>query len=274
MSNEQPLQLHRQPKQRTEKASEHPNTLLYLTTEQQPPHTLPYLLSRFIGREQEILEVKQVLTAHRLVTLTGAGGCGKTRLALEVAAKLTEQFAGGVWLVELAALTEPDLVPQSVLSTFGLREQPGRTCIESLIHALASQHLLLLLDNCEHLVSACAALVSTLLRSCPQLHIIATSRESLRLDGEAVWLVPPLALPNLQRLPDLGTLAHYDAIRLFIDRATHAQPTFTLTQQNAFSVTALCHRLDGIPLALEMAAAWVKVLSLEQIVSRLDHSFR
>jgi predicted ATPase len=249
--------------------------------EQPPPipHNLPAALSRFIGRRQEIPEVKRQLATTRLLTLTGAGGCGKTRLALQVADDLLWEYPEGVWLVELGALTEGGLVTQEVAQAVGVKEEPGRKLEETLAEALRSRRLLLVLDNCEHLVGACAALAQQLLGACPGVQILATSREALGIAGETLFRVPSLAYPDAQRLPAadaqrVGMLAEYEAVELFVDRARLGQSGFTLTAANGVSVASVCQRLDGIPLAIELAAARVRVLSVEQIVSRLDDRFR
>jgi predicted ATPase/DNA-binding SARP family transcriptional activator len=231
---------------------------------------LPFLLSSFVGRKREMDEVKRLLATTRLLTLTGPGGCGKTRLAVEVAAELAEGFGDYVRLVELASLSDPALVAQSVAGVLGLREQPGRTLTESLVDYLRPRRLLLVLDNCEHLIDACAALAATLLYAAPELRILATSREALQVPGEALWVVPSLSLPDPQHLSSPERLLEYDAIRLFVDRVTETMPSFTLTAQNAQTIARLCHRLDGIPLALELAAARVRLLSLEQLLRRLE----
>ncbi|HET8854218.1 MAG TPA: AAA family ATPase, partial [Ktedonobacteraceae bacterium] len=217
------------------------------------PGHLPLLLSSFIGREREIVEVKQALVSHRLLTLTGTGGCGKTRLSLEVAAGLVEAFEDHVWLIGLVALSEPSLVPQSVASTLGLREQPERALTETITDFLRPRRALLVLDNCEHLIHACAMLTQILLATCPHLHILATSREAFGVPGETVWPVPPLAFPDPRHLPPLESLKQYDAIHLFIDRTADVLPSFVLTSQNAPVVAQVCQRLDGIPLAIELA---------------------
>ena len=238
------------------------------------PHNLPYQLTSFIGRQREMVEVKRLLTTTRLLTLTGSGGCGKTRLALQVAADLVETYADGVWLVELAPVSDPALVAQTVAAALGVREQPGRPILATLATHLQPKRLLLVLDNCEHLIHACAELAEDLLKACPELRSLATSREQLAIAGETVWRVPSLPLPDLMRLPPLENLAQYEAVRLFIERAIAALPDFQVTNRNAPSVAHLCHRLDGIPLAIELAAARVKVLPVDQILTRLNDRFR
>src|SRR5919107_2998052 len=237
---------------------------------ERPPHNLPLELSSFVGREKELTEVKRLLEDSRLLTLTGSGGCGKTRLALAAAGELSEGFEEGVWLVELAPLTDPSLVSQAVAAALGVREQPGRSLIDTLTDYLGSKKLLLVLDNCEHLVEACAALAETLLQFCPNLRILATSREALGITGEVAWPVPSLSLPDLRRMPDIENLPRYESARLFVERTVAVTPTFTLTEQNASAVAQVCYRLDGIPLAIELAAARTKMLSVEEISERLD----
>jgi non-specific serine/threonine protein kinase len=239
-------------------------------------NNLPRQLTSFIGREREIAEVKRLLSTIYLLTLTGSGGCGKTRLALQVAADLVEEYSNGVWLVELASLSDPSLVPQAVARALDVSEQPGRPLTETLSDFLRPKSLLLMLDNCEHLIEACARLSEDLLHACPNLKILATSREALGIAGETPWRVPSLSLPDPQRLKSIeaSVLTQYEAVRLFIDRAATVLPSFTVTNKNASVVAQICCRLDGIPLAIELGAARVKVLSVEQIADRLDDRFR
>jgi predicted ATPase/DNA-binding CsgD family transcriptional regulator len=242
-------------------------------TPERPSNNLPSELSSFVGREKELAEVERLLEQDRLLTLTGSGGCGKTRLALTAAREVVEGFEDGVWMVELAPLADPSLVPQAVASTLGVREQPDRSPTETLCDFLGSKKVLLVLDNCEHLVETCAELAEALLRSCPDLRVLATSREALGITGEVAWPVPSLSLPDLRRLPDIDSLPQYEATRLFVERTAAAKPTFALTEQNAPAVAQVCYRLDGIPLAIELAAARTKVLSVEEIADRLTDSF-
>ena len=237
-------------------------------------NNLPAQLTTFIGRETEVAEVKRSLSESRLTTLTGSGGCGKTRLSIQVARELQAEYADGIWLVELAPLADPALVPQTVVTALGLREDSNRPTLEVLTDFLRSKTVLLLLDNCEHVIEACAQLSESLLRACPQLRILASSREALGISGEVPYRVPSLAVPDPAHLPSLGTLASMDAIRLFVERAATARPGLVLTAQSAPVVVQICKRLDGIPLAIELAASRVKVLSVEQIAARLDDRFR
>jgi predicted ATPase/class 3 adenylate cyclase/Tfp pilus assembly protein PilF len=238
------------------------------------PNNLPIQPTRFIGRERELSQAKHLLSTNRLLTLTGAGGCGKTRLALQLAADLLKEYSSGVWLVPLASLEDASLVPQTVASALGLREQSGRPLLQNLIDYLKPKSLVLVLDNCEHLLDACAQLVVALLSACPNLRILATSRELLAIDGEQRYSVPSLALPNSKEPPPADKLVQYEALRLFIDRALLSQPSFTVTNQNAPVVAQICQRLDGIPFAIELAAGLVRSMSIEEIAQDLDDRFR
>ncbi len=238
------------------------------------PNNLPILLTSFIGREREIAEVKRLLAATRLLTLTGAGGSGKTRLALQLAGDLVEEYPDGVWWVDLASLTDPALVPQTVASVLGIRELAEHPLTETLTGFLRFKSLLLVLDNCEHLLAACTELAHLLLRSCQRLRVLATSRAALRIAGETRWPIPSLTLPELHQPLPVEHLMQWEAVRLFIERATAAFPGFKVTNQNAQVVAQVCRRLDGIPLAIELAATLVRVLGVEQIARRLDDRFR
>lgn len=238
-----------------------------------PPGNLPAETTSFIGREQEAEELAALLSTTRLLTLTGTGGSGKTRLALHVARHLGPTFRDGVWMVDLASLLDPELVPQAVAASLQLSEEPSRPVRLTLVAFLATRELLLLLDNCEHLLSACADLAAALLRECPSLHILATSREALGVEGETVWLVPPLSLPELHAAVGMEQAVPSEAVRLFVARARAAVRSFRLTSQNAPAVVEICRRLDGIPLAIELAAARVRALAVEQIADRLGDSF-
>ncbi len=237
------------------------------------PHNLPEALTSFIGRDAERAAARAKLADSRLVTLTGAGGTGKTRLALQIAADVREEYPGGTWLVELAALSDPALVEPQIAGVLGLREDAGKLR-PALLDVLRPQPLLLILDNCEHLIDAAARMTDTLLKSCPKLSVLATSREALSIGGEAVLPLPPLGLPPPGAGQTPETLAECDSVRLFVERATAALPAFQFSAGNAAAVASVCTRLDGIPLALELAAARVKVLTPEQIDGRLNDRFR
>jgi predicted ATPase/DNA-binding CsgD family transcriptional regulator len=238
------------------------------------PHNLPLQLTSFVGREQEMTEVTRLLTTTRLLTLTGTGGCGKTRLALQVAAELGDAYPDGVWLVELAPLADPDLVPQTVATVLGVREQPGQPMLTTLVAALKAKQIVVMLDNCEHLLDASAYLAEALLRGCPGVRVLATSRELLGVAGEIAWRVPSLPVPDTAHLPSFDVVGRYEAVQLFVERATAVQTTFAVTAHNAAALAQVCRRLDGIPLAIELAAARVTALSAEQIAARLDDRFR
>jgi predicted ATPase len=236
-------------------------------------NNLPVQLTSFIGREREISEVKQLLKNHHLVTLTGPGGTGKTRLSLQVAADLLDRFPHGVWFIELAPLTDADLIPQTILSAIGISEQSGQP-LEVLRDYLREKKILIVLDNCEHLLQASATVASILLKAAPGLNVLASSREALGVPGEASYPVPSLSLPDIKHVPAIEQLSQYEAVRLFIERASLVAPHFAADNSSAPFIAQICYRLDGIPLAIELAAARVKMLSVEQISKRLDDRFR
>lgn len=244
-------------------------------------HNPPTHWTSFVGRERELAAVVTLLTAPgddvqdlRLFTLTGAGGSGKTRLAIQASPLLVEAFEHGIWWVDLDSLSKPSLVPQSVGTVLGIKDQSNRPMLRVLTNYLRSANLLIVLDNCEHLVAACAALIEALLRECPHVKVLVTSREVLNIAGETVLFVPPLSTPVMDNLPALNALTRYEAVRLFLDRARTVSPSFQLTNENASAVTQICQRLDGIPLAIELAAARLRMLSVEQIAQGLDDRFR
>lgn len=244
-----------------------------------PPTNLLTQLTSFVGRGRELEEIKQLLVpaeasqAARLVTLTGAGGNGKSRLSFEVAAQLLGKFADGVWLVELAFIADPAIIPQTIAEALDVVEQANRPILKTLADYLKKRQLLLVLDNCEHLIGACAEVVANLLRFCPGLQVLATSREALRVPGEITYRVRPLALPDTKKSLDITNLLEYEAIHLFVDRAKIANSHFMVSTQNQADLVQLCRRLDGNALAIELAAARSNVLTVDQINARLDDRF-
>ena len=228
----------------------------------------------FVGRGQQIEEILALLTEVHLLTITGTGGVGKTRLALQVASVAIADFEDGVWVVELGALTVPALVMQAVAVALGVRETARISLDTLLVERLRDKHLLLVLDNCEHLLAASVALVAELLRACPTVHILITSREPLHIPGERVWLAPSLMLPDLRQTPSRPQILRAEATRLFVERAMFARGAFTLTEQNAPLIAQICQRLDGIPLAIELAAACTDSLTLDEIATHLNDRFR
>ena len=238
------------------------------------PNNLPLPATSFVGRARELADVKKLLGTARLVTLLGAGGIGKTRLALEVATDVLDDFPDGVWFVELASLTDSRLVAQAVAGAVGVIEEAGRPLSEALAKFVADRQLLLIIDNCEHVVQACAELAAHLMRSASRLRIIATSREPFRTPAESTYPMPTLAFPDPADKIALESITHYDSVQLFVDRATAQLPAFRLSDRNATAVIEICRHLDGIPLAIELAAARVRALSVEAIAARLNDRFR
>jgi predicted ATPase/DNA-binding XRE family transcriptional regulator len=255
--------------------SEYPNLHATSSQSREQKTNLPIPLTSFIGREKEVERIQHRLAQHRLITLLGAGGIGKTRLAQQVARNLLENYPNGVWLVELASLSDPALVPQSVATVFGIQQGANSNAlVETLIHFLRTKSILLILDNCEHLLDPCAQLADQLLKNCPNLKILATSREALGIIGEALYQVPSLTTPEIQLIESIEKLNDYESIRLFDERAQLVQMDFSLTKENTASIAQICSRLDGIPLAIELAAVRVQMFSTEQIASQLNERFQ
>jgi predicted ATPase len=249
-----------------------------MAPEPRAPHRsrrrLPLQLTSFVGRAREVGDVRALLGRTRLLTLTGPGGVGKTRLALEAAAGLVDGYPDGLWFVDLAPLANPLLVARTVADAAGVAEHPGEPVDAALAEAIGDRRILLVLDNCEHLIEPCARLADSLLRACGLLRVLATSRELLGTTGEVTWPVPALSLPPADPTPALDSLAASEAVRLFAERAGAVRPEFELTDANAAAVARICRRLDGVPLALELAAARLRALSPDQIANRLDDRFR
>jgi predicted ATPase/class 3 adenylate cyclase/DNA-binding CsgD family transcriptional regulator len=238
------------------------------------PNNLPVEQSSFVGREQELAEIANVFASTRLLTLTGAGGCGKTRVALQTAAGSLERFPDGVWWVELAAISDPSLVGGALADAVGVRPLPGRTPTDAVITALGEGRALVALDNCEHMLATVAEVVEAVLAGCPEVSVLVTSREPLSLPGETSWRVPSLSLPAKREIQTIVPLTQSDAVRLFVERALHVRPNFRVTNDNAPAVAQICHDLDGIPLAIELAAARTRLMSLDEIAARLGDRFQ
>ena len=234
---------------------------------------LPVQVSSFIGRDRELSEVRALVASSRLVTLTGTGGCGKTRLSLQVAAELLDRPNDGVWLVELAAVTGQDAVAPAICEALAIVRQPGRQALDTLLDALATQDVLIVIDNCEHLIGACAKTAEAILRHCPNAHLVATSREPLSISGEAIYRVPPLSLPRPGDR-DLTAPEPSDAVALFVERAKEQGAGLSADDQTSLMIASICLQLDGMPLAIELAAARLRSLSLSVLNDRIDQRFR
>jgi predicted ATPase len=237
-------------------------------------HNLPAHLPGFIGREKEIGTISELVSENRLVTLTGAGGCGKTRLAIQFASQLVPDYSDGIWMVELAPVTIPDYLDQAIAEVFKIKERPGSSLISIISHYLSNKKLLLILDNCEHLIEACSDIVEQILKSTEHVSILCTSREALNVSDEVAWRVPSLSLPENGTVLSVDEANQYEAVQLFVARAKNKQADFILSEQNVHPVLQICKRLDGIPLAIELAASRVHVLNPELIVNKLDDRFR
>ncbi len=238
------------------------------------PNNLAQQLNSFVGRDHEMEQVRQLLASCRLLTLLGMGGLGKSRLSMQVAAVVLEDYPDGVWFVELAALSDPQLVPQAVASVLGVKEEPGGTVLDALIRYVSNKKLLIVLDNCEHLVHECADIAKRLLQAGPQVRVLASSRDSLRIAGETVFHLTPLQAPGADIQQSTDALLRLESVRLFVDRAAAVQPSFRLTEKNATAVAEICRRLDGIPLAIELAAARTRAIPVETIAVRLKDRFK
>ncbi len=238
------------------------------------PNNLTQQLNSFIGRERELAEIKEMLATNRLVTLLGMGGIGKSRLSMQLAAEVLDDFPNGVWFVELAALTDPSSVAQAVASMLGVKEEAGRPVIEALTKYVRDLQVLIILDNCEQVIHGCADLAKHLLQAGANVKVLASSRNYLHVAGETAYHVPTLAVPDPQRPIDIEQLGRQEAVRLFVDRAAASRQGFALNVQNGAAVVDICHRLDGIPLAIELAAARVRALSVQAIAERLHDRFR
>ncbi len=244
------------------------------------PNNLPLSVTSFIGRDQDVAEIKRLLGTTRLLTILGSGGVGKTRLSLHIAAEILDKYPDGAWFIELAPLTNPALVTQAVAAVLGVREEPNRLLLQTLTEYLRSKQLLLVLDNCEHLLAAAAIMAENIQRRCLNVRILLTSREALGIAGERIFRVSPLSTPDPRQLrpatktDPIAYVSQFEAARLFIERALAADPKFKLTAQNAAALARICRELDGIPLAIELAAARVRGLTVEQVAKRLNDRFR
>jgi predicted ATPase len=249
------------------------STLSEATRDTLPMGNLPRQMTSFVGRGIEVAEIQSLMTTNRLVTLIGVGGMGKTRLALEVATAAAVEYRDGVWLVELGKVLSPSLVPQAIATVLEIREDVEGSLLAKIAKTLRRQRLLLVVDNCEHVVESTGEAIETILKACPDVSVLATSREALGLGGEIVRSVPPLTTPDPEALPPDDEVLGFEAVRLFVDRARLGKPSFALTSRNAKSIAQICRRLDGVPLAIELAASRVRMLPVDQILARLNDRF-
>jgi len=241
--------------------------------EEKPLHNLPVQLTNFIGREKETGELRALVENSRLVTITGEGGCGKTRISLQIAKEYLDKFLDGVWFVDLSPLEDPELLPQEVANALSITEEPGKPIVSTIKEQIREKKCMLLLDNCEHLVDATADLAQQLLSGSPDIKVLATSREALKISGEVLWRVPSLSLPEEEDQENLERLKHSEAIQLFVDRARNSKPGFQLDEQNGSIISKICRQLDGIPLAIEMAAARIRHMNAKMILERINDRF-
>jgi predicted ATPase len=268
-----PWIINRKKSEETGELPEHPTETLK-EDEKKPLHNLPVQLTNFIGREKETLELRALVENNRLVTITGEGGCGKTRISLQIAKEYLDKFHDGVWFVDLSPLEDPELLPQEVAATLSIKEEPDKPIVSTIKDQIREKNCMMLLDNCEHLVDATADLAQQLLSASPGLKLLATSREALKIIGEVLWRVPSLSLPEIQDHENLDRLKHSEAIQLFVDRARNSKPGFQLDQQNGSIISQICWQLDGIPLAIEMAAARIRHMSAKMILERINDRFQ
>ena len=239
-----------------------------------PSHNIPALLTKFVGRERELNELTALLATSRLVTITGVGGAGKTRLSMEAAIRSLKNFSDGIWQVNLAPVQTSDLIESALAAVLEVTEESNRPLLESVVSSLQNKNMLLLFDSCEHVLDEAAGVIETILRSVPGVRVLATSRESLNVDGEKVWIVPSLSLPDSEDGLSVENASQFDSVQLFLERAVASDPRFRLTDSNLDSVVNICRRLDGIPLAIELAAVRIKAMSVNEIHKRLDDCFK
>lgn len=251
-----------------------PSEFAPLKSQDARQNNLPSSVSEFIGRKKEIEEIKELFTNTRLITLTGAGGTGKTRISIQIALEMIDEFENGVWLIELSPVTDPELIVKEISNILNLKEDPGIDNLVALKEFLKEKSILLIIDNCEHLLLGCAQIAETLLSYCPKLKILSTSREPFNINGENIYRIPPLSMPENIQNESFETLAEYESVKLFLDRAASIKPDFILTGDNIYTVAELCKKLDGIPLAIELASKRVNVLKVEDILKRLDDRFK
>ena len=237
-------------------------------------NNLPSSLSKFVGRRKEIEEIKKLFSNLRLISLTGMGGTGKTRLAIQLVSEMIDEFENGVWIIELSPITDPELVVKEISKILNLKEEPERDDLEILEEYLKDKNILLIFDNCEHLLERCAVITETLLSYCPKLKIISTSREPFNIQGEIIYKIPPLSMPDKIRNKSFEDLSEYESVKLFLERANSVNANFQLTHDNIYDVAELCKKLDGIPLAIELAAKRINVLPVDKILARLDDRFK
>jgi len=245
-----------------------------LKTEDARRNNLPVSVSKFIGRKKEIEEIKELFANIRMLSLIGSGGTGKTRLAVEILGGVLDEFENGVWLIEFSPVTDPELIVSEITTVLNVKEEPGKKLLETLKEYLKGKHIILLFDNCEHLLDKCSSIAMELLSSCPKLKIISTSRMSFNIPGETIYRIPPLSIPENIKNKTFKSLSEYESVKFFLEIANSINSNFNLTEDNIYYVAELCKRLDGIPLAIELAAKRINVLTVDKILDRLDNRFK